>query len=58
MGWFGGLEWGLTNVLGSTHVVEQLSFCMFFSILTFDFESILGSFSHFWDPNGQFLELG
>ena len=30
--------------LGSAHVVKQLSFSMFLSILTFDFDLILGSF--------------
>ena len=30
------------TVLGSTRVVEQLSFSMFPSILTFDFDLILG----------------
>ena len=30
------------TVLGSTHVVEQLSFSMFPSILTLDFDLILG----------------
>ena len=35
---------GSKTVLGSTHVVEQLSFSMFPSILTFDFDLILGSF--------------
>ena len=56
-----GLAWrsekGLTTVLGSTHVVEQLSFSMFHSILTFDFELILGSFLNFWGPDGLFLGL-
>ena len=43
------------SVFGSAHVVEQLSFSMFLSILTFDFDLILGSFlllgaltSYFW----------
>ena len=43
--------------LGSTHVVEQLSFSLFLSILTFDFDSIFGSFLTFWGPKG-FLGLG
>ena len=34
----------LKTVLGSTHVVEQLSFSMHSSIMTFDFDLILGSF--------------
>ena len=41
----------------STHVVEQLSFSMLPSILTFDFDLIFGSFFTFWGPNGQFLGL-
>ena len=51
-----GYFWGLG--LGSTHVVEQLSFSLFLSILTFDFDSIFGSFLTFWGPNGLFLGLG
>ena len=31
---------------------------MFLSILTFDFDSILGSFLTFWGPNGLFFGLG
>ena len=56
-----GRNWaflGSITVLGSTHVVEQLSFSMFLSILTFDFDLILGSFLTFWGPNGLFLGLG
>ena len=37
-----GLGKGLKPVLGYTHVVEQLSFSMFPSILTFDFDLIVG----------------
>ena len=48
---------GLTSVFGSIHVVEQLSFSMFLSILTFDFDLILGSFFTFLGPNGLFLRL-
>ena len=48
----------LKLVLGSTHEVEQLSFSMLPSILTFDFDLILGSFLTFWGPNGLFLGLG
>ena len=44
--------------MGSTHVVEQLSFCMFLSILIFDFDLILGLFFTFWGPNGLFLGSG
>ena len=57
MGHFWG--WGKVRkpFLGSTHVVEQLSFSMFPSILTFDFDLILVSFFNFWGPNGPFLGL-
>ena len=34
---------GPKTVFGSTHVVERLLFLMFSSILTFDFDLILGS---------------
>ena len=44
--------------MGSTYVVEQLSSSLFFSILTFYFDLILGSFFTFWGPNGLFLGLG
>ena len=44
--------------MGSTHVVEQLSFSMLPSILTFDFDLILGSFLTFWGPNGLFFGVG
>ena len=43
--------------MGSTHVLEQLSFSMFLSILTFDFDLILGSFLNIWGPNGLILVL-
>ena len=36
-GLFWGLGWGSKSVLGSTHVVFQVSFCMFPSILVMDF---------------------
>ena len=49
---------GLKTVLGSTHVVEQLPFSMFPSILTSDFYLILDSYFTFWDPNGLFLGFG
>ena len=52
-----GSMWGSNTVLGSTHVVEQLSFPMFLSILTFDFDLILVSFFTFWGPNWLFLGL-
>ena len=41
----------------STHVVEHLSYSMFLSILTVEFDLILGFFFTFWGPNGQFLGL-
>ena len=53
-----GLGKGSITVLGSTHVVKELSFSMFPSIPTFDFDLILGSFLSFWGPNGLFLGLG
>ena len=37
-----GLGLGSTTVLGSTHVVKQLSFSLFLLILTFDFTLVLG----------------
>ena len=43
-----GLKKGSITVLGSTHVVEQLSFSMLPLILTFDFDLILGSFLSFF----------
>ena len=43
---------GSKTVLGSTYVVEQRSFSMFPSILTFDFDLILGPIFTFWGPNG------
>ena len=46
------------SVLGSAHIVEQLSFCMFSSIRIFDFYLILGSFWTHWGPNGLFLGFG
>ena len=38
---------GSKTVLGSAHVVEQLLFSMLPSIVTFDFDLILGSFLTF-----------
>ena len=49
---------GFKNVLGSTLVVEQLSFSMLPLILTFDFDLILGSFLTFWGLTGIFLGSG
>ena len=51
MGYFGV---GEGFVVGSTHVVEQLSFCMFPSILTFEFDSILRLFLTFGALMGYF----
>ena len=53
-----GLGKGPKTVLGSTHVGKQLSFSLFLSIVTFDFDLILGSFFTFWGPNELFLQLG
>ena len=44
--------------MGSTRVVKQLSFSVFLSILTFDFDLILGSFLTFWGSNGLFSGSG
>ena len=44
--------------MGSTYVVEQLSSSLFFSILTFYFDLILGSFLNLWGPNGFFFGGG
>ena len=49
---------GFTTVLGSTYIVKQLSFSMFLSFLTFDFDLILGSFLTFSGPNGLYFGLG
>ena len=48
----------MTTALGYTHLVEQLSFSMFLSILTFDFDLILGSFFTFSGLNILFLGSG
>ena len=47
-----------TTILGSTHVVEQLSFSMFPSTLAFDFDLMLGSFLTFWTIMGYFWNWG
>ena len=57
-GLFLGLGKGLTTVLGSTQVVEQLSFSLFLSILTFDVDLILFCFFTFWDSIGPILGSG
>ena len=49
---------GFEHLFMSTHIVEQLSFSMLPSILTFDFDLILGSFLTILGPNGLFLGLG
>ena len=49
-----GSEQGLTTVLGSTHVVEQLSFSMFPLNLSFYFDLMLGPFLLFVALMGSF----
>ena len=49
---------GSKTVVGSANVVEQLLFFLVSSILTFEFDLILGSFFTFWGPNGLILALG
>ena len=56
-GLFLGLGKSSNTVLGSTHVVKQLSFSMFSSIMIFNFCLIFGSFFSFWGPKGLFLGL-
>ena len=53
-GLFLGSGIGSKTFLGSTHVDKQLSFSMFPSILTFDFDLFLGSFLTFGGLNGLF----
>ena len=53
-GLFLGLRKGSNTVSGSTYVVERLSFCMFLSILIFDFCLILVSFLKFGALMGYF----
>ena len=49
-------DWGhVIIVLEFTHIVQQLLFSLFSSILMFDFDLILGMFLTFWDTNGLFL---
>ena len=50
-------EYVSTTVLVSTHLVEQLSFCMFPSILIFDFYLILDIFD-FLRPNWATFRVG
>ena len=51
---FGGSD-QVETALGSTHIVQQLSFSLFPSILMFNFDLILGLFLTFLGPNGLFL---
>ena len=53
-----GLGKGSKTVPGYTHVVEQLSFTMFPSILTYNFDLISGSFLPFGSTNGMIYGLG
>ena len=56
IGYFEG--WGQVQiVLGSTHIVQQLLFSLFPSILAFDFDLILGLFLTFWALMGCFRGL-
>ena len=49
-------DWGqVLIVFGSTHIKKQLLFSLFPSILTFDFDLILGLFFTFSGPNGLFV---
>ena len=57
-GLFLGLEFDLKIIFGSTHIVEQLSFSMIPSILTFKFDFILGSFFNFWRHNNLYFGGG
>ena len=51
-------DWGQVQiVLGSTHIVRQLLFSYFPSILTADFDLLLGLFLTFWCSNGVLLGL-
>ena len=45
----------LTQEFWDLNVVEQLIFSMFTSVMTFDFDLILGLFLSFWSANGLFL---
>ena len=53
-----GLGKGSKTVLGYTHVVDQVSFSMFPSILTFDFDLIFWPFLTFGGPNGLLFGVG
>ena len=58
MGYFWG--WGkvLQLIFWSTHVVEQPLFSLFLSILTFEFDEILGSFFIFGALMGYLFGWG
>ena len=58
MGYIWGLGRALKTVLGSAHIVEQLLFYIVLSVLSFDFDLILGPCLTFGSPNGLFLGLG
>ena len=49
-----GVGVSLDNFFGSTNIVAQLSFSMLSSIVTFEFDLVLGLFLTFWGPNGLF----
>ena len=49
---------GSKTVMGSTHVVEQHSFSIITLILTFEFDSIFGSFFTFCALMGYFWVAG
>ena len=50
--------WGLKTDFGSNQIGEQLLFSMLPSILTFNFDLILGPFLDFWGPSELMLGLG
>ena len=56
--YFLGLGKASTTVLGSTNVVEQLSFCIFSSILIFDSYLLLGFFLTFLGPKLAIFGVG
>ena len=55
---FFGLGKGSKTVLGSTHVVEQLSFCLSLSILIYVFTQFLGLFLIFGALMGHLRSWG
>ena len=55
LGYFFWSGSGSITVLGSTHVVEQFSYSTIPPFMTFEFDTIFGSFLTFWGPNGLFL---